>query len=590
FVPAATQTYTVTGTDANGCTNTSSVTITVNPLPTVGVNATPGTTVCAGTSVTLNGTGAVSYTWSGGVSNGVAFVPASTQTYTVTGTDANSCTNSASFVVTVNSLPNFSAYSNSPVCSGSDIQLNVTSASGTICAWSGPNSFTSSLFNEIIPLANEVLHEGNYTVIVTDLNTSCTNSQTVFVDVVNQISSTINPVSPICQNQGTIQLTAANTGGSWTGNGVNASGIFDPNVAGSGIHTITYTISGNCGSSSTTNITVLETPTASASYNQPVCENGVLNLQGNLPSSSVSYTVGWIGPNNYSSSQAISTISPASSSLNGVYWYHIQYANGCQDSSSVNVIITPQPEISNAMVTDASCFNSNNGSIDLSITSSATYNVTWSNGASTDDINNLNAGTYTVTVSVNGVCSASATYIVNSPQPVDLYLKDATQPNCGTNNGRIILGVTGGESPFTFTWQPNVSTDSVANQVGEGQYYIMLTDDNGCSDTLSVNLICIPDSLIIPQLVTPNNDGMNDLWEIDLSNYPNNVVKIFNRWGNLVFAANPYLSSNYWDGKVGQNVMLSLGSEYLPVGTYYYVIDLFGDGTKIFKGYIELQY
>jgi hypothetical protein len=67
-------------------------------------------------------------------------------------------------------------------------------------------------------------------------------------------------------------------------------------------------------------------------------------------------------------------------------------------------------------------------------------------------------------------------------------------------------------------------------------------------------------------------------------------VKIFNRWGNLVFSANPYLPNNYWDGKVGADVLLSIGNEYLPVGTYYYVIDLYGDGSKIYKNYIELQY
>lgn len=589
--PPSTVTYTVTGTDANGCTNTSSISITVYPNPTVGINALPSNTVCSGQSLTLNGTGSgTTYSWSGGITDGTPFTPTASDVYTVTATDGNGCTNTTSISVVVNPLPSVTASSNSPVCSGSDIQLNATSASGTSCLWSGPNAFISALFNEIIPLANELLHEGNYTVVVTDLNTSCTNSQTIFVDVVDQISSTIDPVAPICQNEGTIQLTAANSGGTWSGNGVNSSGIFNPMVAGPGTHTITYTISGNCGSSSTEDIIVLEAPTATPTYNNPVCENDELILQGNLPSPSVSYSVQWTGPNNYNSSQATNTISPATTSLNGVYWYYIQYANGCQDSSSINVTVTPMPVIANATVTDESCYNSNNGSIDLSITSSASYDVTWSNGASTDDIGNLNAGTYTVTVSVNGVCTASGTYVVNSPEPIDLYLKDVTQPNCGTNNGRINLGVTGGITPFTFTWQPNVSTDSVANQLSEGQYYIMLTDDNGCSDTLTVNLICVPDSMIIPQLVTPNNDGKNDVWEVDLSDYPNNVVKIFNRWGNLVFAANPYLTSNYWDGKVGQNVMLSLGNDYLPVGTYYYVIDLFGDGSKIYKGYIELQY
>ncbi|MEY8861382.1 hypothetical protein, partial [Tenacibaculum singaporense] len=108
FVPTATTTYTVTGTDANGCENTAQVTITVNPLPTVTANAS-ATTVCAGESVTLTGGGADSYVWDNGVSDGVSFVPTATTTYTVTGTDANGCENTAQVTITVNPLPTVTA-------------------------------------------------------------------------------------------------------------------------------------------------------------------------------------------------------------------------------------------------------------------------------------------------------------------------------------------------------------------------------------------------------------------------------------------------------------------------------------------------
>ena len=86
FNPTTTNTYTVTGTDANGCANTATQLINVNTLPTVIANAT-SSSVCNGGSVTLTGSGASSYSWSGGVTNGVAFNPNITTTYTVTGTD-----------------------------------------------------------------------------------------------------------------------------------------------------------------------------------------------------------------------------------------------------------------------------------------------------------------------------------------------------------------------------------------------------------------------------------------------------------------------------------------------------------------------
>jgi hypothetical protein len=98
-------TYTITGTSSvTGCTSTTTLTISSNPLPTVTANAS-ATTVCAGNTVTLTGGGANTYTWSGSVTNGVSFVPTTTTTYTVTGTDVNGCTNTATKTITVNALP-----------------------------------------------------------------------------------------------------------------------------------------------------------------------------------------------------------------------------------------------------------------------------------------------------------------------------------------------------------------------------------------------------------------------------------------------------------------------------------------------------
>jgi hypothetical protein len=96
----ATQNYTVTGTDANGCVNTAQVQVAVNALPTVSAGA--NQTVCAGTGVTLSGSGATSYVWNNGVTNATAFTPVATQNYTVTGIDSNLCSNSDTMYLIVN--------------------------------------------------------------------------------------------------------------------------------------------------------------------------------------------------------------------------------------------------------------------------------------------------------------------------------------------------------------------------------------------------------------------------------------------------------------------------------------------------------
>jgi gliding motility-associated-like protein len=100
FTPAATLTYTVTATLA-GCVSTDAMVLTVNPLPNVTANASPAANLCIGDNVTLNGGGAIGYSWTGGVSNGVPFTATTTTTYTVTGTDALGCTNTANITLTV---------------------------------------------------------------------------------------------------------------------------------------------------------------------------------------------------------------------------------------------------------------------------------------------------------------------------------------------------------------------------------------------------------------------------------------------------------------------------------------------------------
>ena len=127
FTPTSTATYTVTGTDGNGCVNSAQVEVTVNALPTV--SAGTDVAACTGDSAILNGSGAVSYTWDNGITDGVHFIPLAANTYTVTGTDGNGCENTDQVDVTINPLPTVGAGMDQTVCEGGQVTLSGTGAS-----------------------------------------------------------------------------------------------------------------------------------------------------------------------------------------------------------------------------------------------------------------------------------------------------------------------------------------------------------------------------------------------------------------------------------------------------------------------------
>ena len=161
--PTATADYTVTGTDVNGCENTAVSTVTVNALPTVSVNS---GAICTGSSFTITPTGALTYTYSNGTG---VITPTATADYTVTGTDANGCENTAVSTVSVNTLPTITAVSSSTLlCVGETSTLTATGA--LTYEWDNGNT------GSVIAVSPTVTTD--YTVTGTDAN-GCSNTAVV---------------------------------------------------------------------------------------------------------------------------------------------------------------------------------------------------------------------------------------------------------------------------------------------------------------------------------------------------------------------------------------------------------------------------
>lgn len=169
FVPMATQDYTVTGTDINGCVNTAELTVTVNASPTVSAGL--DQTVCSGTDVTLSGSGASDYDWSHGVLDGVAFTATSTATYELIGTDDQGCADTAEVTVTILDLPIVSLGADTIVCEYNfPVVIDAVGDAGLDYSWS----------NGASGMQNTISTAGNYIVTVTD-NNDCSSTDEIEV-------------------------------------------------------------------------------------------------------------------------------------------------------------------------------------------------------------------------------------------------------------------------------------------------------------------------------------------------------------------------------------------------------------------------
>jgi hypothetical protein len=250
FTPSIDASYTVTGTDANGCVNTASVTITINALPTItALSDATNNEVCVGSTVTLNGDGGVTYTWNNGASNGVATTVNATTDFTVTGTDGNGCSNTAMITITANPLPTVTASSdaiNNEICAGEDVTLTA----GGAVNYTWDNGVADGV--AFSPVATNV-----YEVTGTDGN-GCVNTSTITITVNSLPLVTIDALpAVVCVYTADITLGGNPANGAFSGTGVSGT-TFSPATAGTGTYTITYAVTdaNGCYNEETVDITV----------------------------------------------------------------------------------------------------------------------------------------------------------------------------------------------------------------------------------------------------------------------------------------------------------------------------------------------
>jgi gliding motility-associated-like protein len=552
--------YVLTGVQDALCSNTASgtQTITVNPTPVITLTPTDPAT-CNGSdgSILVSGTGTGNVIWSGtsssnanGVSLNYTISNLTAGTYDVYFVDgATGCQSATVSTTLLNANGPTLTVSNPPaVCSPATVDLTASASTdiGTISYYTDPTYTT---------LVSDPTAVGAGTYYVVADNAGCTDEGTITV-VVNPTPvadpSTTTPV--LCAGETVVLNATSVTGGtySWSGPNSFVSTTQDPQItnattAASGTYTLTVTANGCTSAPATVDVLVNPIPVATAGTTTPsVCVGADIALTGNATSG----TYSWSGPNGFSSTDQNPVISPSTLNNSGTYTLTIT-ADGCVSlPSNVSVTVNPLPVI--------------DGGEDVTVCEGTTVVLSGSGGVSyvwTSDVVNgapftpaLGSIVYTVTGTDANGCVGTDNVTVNVvPVP----------------NADLSADVTYGVPPLTVTFT-NSSTDatSYAWNLGngntfnttatgteeetygtEGVYTIVLTASNGiCSDLATVIVTVESPAPIIhvPNVFSPNGDGSNDVFFIDNMYLSTLNVKIFNRWGNLMYEITD--PAGTWDG------------------------------------------
>ena len=332
--PTANTSYTVTGTDGNGCTNTAIQTVSVNALPTVTVS-TNTNAICVGSSTTITAAGATTYSWSNGSTGASINVNPTTNTsYTVIGTAANGCTNSAVQSITVNALPNITvSTNNSTICSG--LSTTITASGANTYSWSNGSTGASISVN---PTTNT-----SYTVTGTGAN-GCTNSavQSITVNTLPIVSINTSSTS-ICAGSTAILTASGASTYSWS-NGANTTSI-SVNPTSTTSYSVTGNSSAGCTNSASIQLTVnIPTNSSVSILNDSICDSGNPETLLGTPTGGV---YAGTGVNN-------GLFDPAQS---GVGNFTISYiytdSNSCTDTSFTNITVLACTGIKNNSLDNA---------------------------------------------------------------------------------------------------------------------------------------------------------------------------------------------------------------------------------------------
>ncbi len=601
-LPVASGTYTVIVTNASGCSASTTVVAQVNALPTVSAVKTDATCYVANngtaTATALSGVAPYTFQWSNGPSDAIigSLAP---DIYTVTLTDANTCSATASVTIsqplplTVQVTQIVNALCSNRADGG---------ASATVSGGTGTYTYLWSNTTGVNPVNN--LPCGANWVLVTDQN-NCTNTQNfnILCPSVLQTTDTIaEDVKCFGGTTGVVRIRM--TGGTqpYTYNWFTLTPTSIDSVAnvGAGTYSVSVSDANNCPFGPVT-ITVRQPQTpVSLTINgtAAICKNGSTGTATVIPAGGTpGYRYAW---------DSFATGSIGATAVNlpvGVYNVTVSDQNACSAIAQYT-ITEPDSVHVTAKAINTICYNDDNGFVLVNTISGGnggpyTYSLDNANFQADTIFAGLVAGLYTIYAQDTRGCLDTAQVRVFQPSPIQITIANGSKVTIPMGEGvRLVTNVNVAPSSLNYVWTPRVAlscenmipcTNPFVQPLDPIRYTVLVTDTNtGCTATTSV-LVEVEKNrnIYVPNIITPNNDGYNDFFMVygGLGAVKINTLKIFDRWGEMVFEAKDFLPNDQrysWDGWFKGEIM------HPAVFVYYMEVE-FVDGQKIpYKGDITV--
>ena len=464
-------------TDSYGCEHSDSIRIRRPALLTGTLSVT--NVACFGSNIdsivvdaTGGNAGGYTYTWSPSVSTTNAVTNVTPGQYNVTVTDTKGCTftDSATITQPLTALT-ISSVVNDMTCH------NANDGKITILTSGGVGGYTFSWATGQTTSVISGLSAGTYAVTVTDAN-GCTAGLSTVINNPALITSSVTGTNISCAGgatgSATLNVSGGTAGYSFLWSNFDTSQNLSNVVAG--LYRVIIKDANGCQHYDSVIITQPQPLAAVVTVRNVNCSGG------NTGSVLVTVTGGTPGVNGYtyswspvaSSTDSVSGVGP------GTYTVVATDSLGCNITASGTVLQLASTLSANAIVTDMTCNNANNGEITVLPSGGAGgYTYAWASGQNTSTITGLAAGPYTVTVRDNNGCTVSLSDTIHNPAAITSSIVGTNVTCAGASNGAAALSVTGGTGAFTYLWSNFDTTKNIANIAG-GLYRVIITDANGC--------------------------------------------------------------------------------------------------------------